>query len=41
MAAQIQRRFGGLVNRVSFYSPYQTRTETWELVLQGLKSQCG
>ncbi len=41
VAAQIQRRFGGLVDRVSFYSPYQTRTETWDLVLQGLKSQCG
>ena len=41
VAAQIQHRFGGLVDRVSFYSPYQTRTETWDLVLQGLKSQCG
>ena len=40
VAAQIQRRFGGLVNRVSFYSPYESRTETWDLVLQGLKSQC-
>ena len=40
VAAQIQRRFGGLVDRVSFYSPYETRTETWDLVLQGLKSQC-
>ena len=41
VAAQIQRRFGGLIDRVSFYSPYETRTETWDLVLRGLKSQCG
>ena len=33
VAAQIQRRFGGLVDRVSFCSPYETRTETWDLVL--------
>lgn len=41
VAAQIQRRFGGLINRVSFYSPYETGTETWDLILRGLKSQAG
>ena len=39
VAAQIQRRFGGLIDRVSFYAPYETRTGTWDLVLRGLKSQ--
>ena len=28
VATQVQRRFGGLIDRVSFYSPYETRTET-------------
>ena len=38
VAAEIQRRFGGLIDRVSFYAPYETGTETWDLILQGLKS---
>jgi probable F420-dependent oxidoreductase len=38
VAAEIRRRFGGLIDRVSFYSPYETRTETWDIVLRGLKS---
>ena len=37
MAAQIRRRFGGLIDRVSFYSPYETGTETWDLILEDLK----
>ena len=41
VAAQIRRRFGGLIDRVSFYSPYETGTETWDLILQGLKSPAG
>ena len=40
VAPEIRRRFGGLIDRVSFYSPYETGTETWDLVLRGLKSQC-
>jgi probable F420-dependent oxidoreductase len=41
VAAEIQRRFGGLVERVSFYSPYETGTEPWDLILRGLKSTDG
>ncbi len=41
VAAEIRRRFGGLIDRVSFYSPYETGTETWELILRGLKSPAG
>jgi probable F420-dependent oxidoreductase len=41
VAAEIRRRFGGLIDRVSFYSPYETRTQTWDLILQGLKSPAG
>ena len=41
VAAEIQRRFGGLVDRVSFYSPYDTGTQTWDLILQALKSPTG
>jgi probable F420-dependent oxidoreductase len=36
-AAEIRRRFGGLIDRVSFYSPYETDTEPWDLILAGLK----
>ena len=41
VAAEIQCRFGGLIDRVSFYSPYETRTETWDIVLRGLKFPAG
>ena len=41
VAAEIQRRFGGLIDRVSFYAPYETGAETWDLILRGLKSQGG
>jgi hypothetical protein len=41
VAAEIQHRFGGLIDRVSFYSPYETGTETWDLILPGLKSPTG
>jgi probable F420-dependent oxidoreductase len=40
VAAEIRRRFGGLIDRVSFYSPYETGTEAWDLILQDLKSPC-
>jgi len=37
-AAQIRRRFGGLIDRVSFYAPYESGPhETWDLILKGLK----
>lgn len=38
VAAEIQRRFGGVIERVSFYAPYETGAEVWDLILQGLKS---
>ena len=41
VAAQIRRRFGGLVDRVSFYTPHETGTEVWDLVLRGLKCPAG
>jgi hypothetical protein len=41
VAAEIQRRFGGLIDRVSFYSPYESGTETWDYILQDLKSPAG
>jgi alkanesulfonate monooxygenase SsuD/methylene tetrahydromethanopterin reductase-like flavin-dependent oxidoreductase (luciferase family) len=41
VAAQIRRRFGGLIDRVSFYSPYETGAETWDPVLADLKAPAG
>jgi len=41
VAAEIQSRFGGLIDRVSFYSPYETGADTWDLILQGLKTRAG
>ncbi len=41
VAAEIRRRFGGLIDRVSFYSPYETGAEAWDLILQDLKSPAG
>lgn len=38
VAAEIQRRFGGLIDRVSFYSRYQTDAGTWDPIVQDLKS---
>ncbi len=38
VAAEIRRRFGGLIDRVSFYAPYRTVPEAWDLILQDLKS---
>ena len=41
VAAQIRRRFGGLIDRVSFYSPYETGAGTWDPVLADLKAPAG
>jgi probable F420-dependent oxidoreductase len=41
VAAEIRRRFGGLIDRVSFYAPYETGTEIWDLILHDLKSPAG
>ncbi len=39
VAAEIRRRFGGLIDRVSFYAPYETGPEPWDIVLEGLKRE--
>jgi probable F420-dependent oxidoreductase len=41
VAAEIRRRFDGLIDRMSFYSPYETGPETWDLILGDLKSAAG
>jgi probable F420-dependent oxidoreductase len=41
VAAEIRRRFGGLIDRVSFYSPYEIDTEAWDPILTDLKSPEG
>jgi probable F420-dependent oxidoreductase len=41
VAAEIQRRFCGLIDRVSFYAPYETEAEAWGRVVQGLRSPAG
>jgi probable F420-dependent oxidoreductase len=41
VAAEIRRRFGGLIERVSFYSPYEIDTEAWDPILTDLKSLAG
>jgi probable F420-dependent oxidoreductase len=38
VAAGIRRRFGGLIDRVSFYSPYETDAGTWDAVLQAIRT---
>ena len=35
VAAEVQRRFGGLVDRFSFYAPYKADPEMWKGVLAG------
>ena len=37
MAAEIGRRFGGLIDRVSFYAPYDIGAEVWDPILRDLK----
>jgi probable F420-dependent oxidoreductase len=41
VAAEIRRRFGSLIDRVSFYSPYEADIEVWEPIVQDLKSGNG
>ena len=38
VAAEIQRRFGGLIDRVSFYSPYDIAAVVWDPILHDLSS---
>jgi probable F420-dependent oxidoreductase len=39
MADQIWRRFGGLVDRLSFYTTYKLDGQVWDEVLHGLKRE--
>ena len=41
VAAEIRRRFGGLVDRVSFYAPYDIATEAWDPILRDLQASPG
>ncbi len=34
----VQNRFGGLVDRVSFYAPYRSDPERWAKVVAGFKA---
>jgi hypothetical protein len=38
VAAEIRRRFGGLIDRVSFYSPCEMDAEAWDPILTDLTS---
>jgi probable F420-dependent oxidoreductase len=41
VAPEIQRRFGGLIDRVSFYSAYGIDAEAWDPILAGLRASRG
>lgn len=36
VAAEIRRRYGSLVDRVSFYTAYEIDAEVWEPIVQEL-----
>ena len=38
VAPEIQRRFGGLIDRVSFYAAYDIGTEACDPILAGLRA---
>ena len=35
LAAEVKHRFGGLIDRFSFYTPYKVDPETWKDVVAG------
>ena len=37
VAAEIRRRYGALVDRVSFYAPYEIDAEVWEPIVGELR----
>jgi probable F420-dependent oxidoreductase len=39
VASEVQRRFGGLVDRYSFYAPYKVDPEQWKDVLAGFHNR--
>ena len=41
VAPEIQRRFGGLIDRVSFYPAYDIDTEAWDPILADLRASRG
>jgi hypothetical protein len=36
---QLQERYGDLLDRISFYAPYQTDPGRWSKVLEGIRSR--
>jgi hypothetical protein len=38
LAAKLIERWGGLVDRISFYAPYETDEDAWLPVVAALKS---
>ena len=37
VGAELKRRYGGVVDRCSFYAPYRTDPEQWTRVIEDLK----
>ena len=37
VGAELKRRYGGVVDRCSFYAPYRTDPERWTRVIEDLK----
>jgi hypothetical protein len=38
IAPELRRRYGDVIQRISFYAPYRSDPERWSRVLQDLKS---
>jgi hypothetical protein len=38
VGAELKRRYGGVVDRLSFYAPYRTDPDRWEPVIADLKN---
>jgi hypothetical protein len=38
IGAELHRRYGGIVHRISFYAPYQSDPDRWSKVLEDIKT---
>jgi hypothetical protein len=38
IAPELQRRYGDVIDRISFYAPYQSDPERWRQVLADIKA---
>ena len=38
IAPELHRRYGDVIQRISFYAPYKSNPERWSGVLEALKS---